>query len=542
MLAVKTITNFNDFLKIKKTWDELLDKSGLYNPYLTHDWFRIAYPYFKKNEELFLLLVFDQDEVIAIAPLLISKEKYLGLPVKKICFLENVHTPFQDIIIAERKKESLTTIIDFLHKNIQMWDILELKEIRSTSENINILNNLISNRNNFHHQFSMSRSWSIPTNMTLEEGLNKLKPKVRREFNRKIRRIEKLGELSFKIVTEPKEIERHLDIFFDFYEQSWKGKERKAEFYYKIARIFSERRDFILYCLCLNGDPIAYTCVLKFNSILFCLKTTFNPAYTAFSSGSIMFNKIFENAFNDIDIEAFDIGRGDEKYKLEFESLPVEQILFLSGHKKTVISFLFHLRFKLVLYLKQKGYFLTILKYLKDLSGLTRKIPFYVKNKLKNFRGNQQVNAFLKQLSLEKGVHNDNDYLCRQAEADDVEKLAVAMKVKRFADLKERLENEQCLLLMNRGKIEHYFWFSQNYKGCRVPDLRDNQIVLTELDPLFLDMQNDLPLNKFNMISNILTEQKFNTILSFTNSAENQKEKIFESLGFQKINNGKFKK
>jgi hypothetical protein len=252
-----------------------------------------------------------------------------------------------------------------------------------------------------------------------------------------------------------------------------------------------------------------------------------------------MFYKIIENSFNEKDINLFDIGRGDETYKLDFDSVPVEQILFLCGHKRTFISFLFHLRFKIVLYLKNKSYFSTILKYLKDISGLRWKIPHYVKNKLENFKGNKQGKVFLKQLSFEKEVHNENDCLCRKAEPDDIEHLAVAMKAKRFAELKKRLENEQCLLLMNRGKIEHYFWFSQNSTGSRVSELRDDQIVLTGIDPLFLNAQNDLRAKKFSMISNFLKEQKFSAVLSIADSGKKQKEIFFDSLGFQKINNGK---
>jgi hypothetical protein len=392
----------------------------------------------------------------------------------------------------------------------------------------------------------MSTSWFVPTHMTLEEGLDKLKPKVRREFKRKVRRIEKLGKLSFKVFNEFGEIEKHLDIFFDFYEQSWKGKERNADFYYKIASEFSQRKEFILFCLCLNERPIAYTCALKSESRLFCLKTTFNPAYCAFSSGSIMFYKIFENSFNERDIKLFDIGRGDETYKLDFESVPVKQMIFICGHKRSLVSFLFHVRFKMAQNIKSKKFLLTILTYLKNTNILLKKIPVYIKKMRKNFRGNGRVTTYFKPLSFVKSESKYNEWLCRKADMEDMEHLAVAMKAKRFTNLKERLANDICLLIMNTEKIQHYFWFSQNNIESGVPGIADDQLALIEIDPPYLEMNDDYPVKIFNMISNELIEQNYNFLFAFSNSLDSQRVKLFNSLGFQefkshKSNNGKVK-
>ncbi|MFX0134653.1 MAG: GNAT family N-acetyltransferase [Candidatus Hodarchaeota archaeon] len=535
MLYVEKITEFTEFLKIKDTWDNLLAESGINNPYLRHDWFRIAFEYFEKKDELLILLVKDEDEVIAIAPFLISSEKYFGVPVKKIRFLENVHTPFQDIIIAQKRQESLETIVAFLQKNFRTWDILELKEIKENSENIKILENLCTNENIFHYQFFISRSWFIPTNMPWQDGLAKIKPKVRRELNRRIRRIEKLGKISFQTITELKDIEEHLDIFFDFHEQTWKGKERNAEFYYKIAREFSQRKEFILYCLCLNERPIAYTFVLKFRNTLFCIKTTYDPSYYAFSSGTIMFHKILENSFRDKDIEKFDVGRGDEYYKQELTSYPINQINFFGGHKRTFASYLYHVRFKLVLYIKKKKLSMAILKFFKEFNILVKKMPECIKEMKKIFRKKGKLIVYHKKLSLVKNDNNDNGWFCRKADLDDMEHLAVVMQVKKFSNLQKRLENEKCFLIMKDEKIHNYFWFSQDNVECGVPHTKDNQIVLNEFDPLIFNMDNNLLATMFNMISNELVQQEYDALYAFSKSIDSQRRELFESLGFQRF-------
>ncbi|MFX0140482.1 MAG: GNAT family N-acetyltransferase [Candidatus Hodarchaeota archaeon] len=535
MLYIKEITEFTEFLKIKDKWDKLLTESGINNPYLTHDWFRIAFEYFEKKDELFILLVKDEDEVITIAPFLISYEKYLGIPVKKIRFLENVHTPFQDIIIAQKRQESLETIVVYLLKNFQMWDILQLMEIRNNSENIKILEDLCNKKNIFHYQFFISRSWFVQTNMDSEQGVAKIKPKVRRELRRKIRRIERLGKLSFQVITELKDIEKHFDIFFNFHEQTWKGKEKNAEFYYKIARKFSQGEEIILYCLCLNECPIAYTFVLKSRNTLFCIKTTYDPSYYAFSPGTIMFHKILENSFRDKVIEKFDIGRGDEYYKQELTSYPINQINFFGGHKRTFASYLYHVRFKLVLYIKKKKLSMALLTFFKEFSLLIKKMPERIKETKKIFRKKGQVIVYHKKLSLVKTAENNNGWFCRKAELDDMEHLAVAMKVKKFSDLKTRLANENCFLIMKDENIHNYFWFSPDNVECGVPDTKNNQIVLSEFDPLIFEMDNNYLLRMFNMISNELVQQDYKHLFAFSKSIDSQRTELFESLGFQRV-------
>jgi hypothetical protein len=534
VLSLRKITEYSELLKIKDMWDNLLAESGINNPYLKHDWFRIAYKHFENKAKLFILLVSSKDKVIAIAPFLISREKYNGICMKRIRFLENVHTPFQDIIVTQRKQESLKTIVDFLYNNIQMWDFMELKEIRDDSENLKILASLCSGVNIFNYQFFMTSSWCSPTNMSLKEGLAKLKPKVRREQKRKIRRIERQGKLSFQIFTKSEEIEKHLDIFFEIYKKTWKGKEQNAGFYYQIAREFSKRNEFIIYCLSLNERPIAYTCCLKLENTLFCLKTTFDASYYAFSPGSIMFNKILESAYENKDIERFDIGRGDERYKQDMGTYPINHINFIGGHKKTFVSYLLHIRFKLVIYFKKKKLLNTILTFFKDTHKLMKKIPEYYAKIPKIFRENRRIIVFHKDLFPVK--NNNNDYFYRKANLDDIEHLAVAMKVKKLSNLKEKISTEYCYIIQKDGKIQKYFWFAENNLEANILNKNTNEIILTDFDPSLFNLDGKSLNNLFNPICNELVKQEYNGLYAFSESIDTQKNSFYKTLGFKKIN------
>ena len=530
MLTVKEITKFEDFLKLKNVWDGLLADSGMVNPYLTHNWFQIAFDYFENKNDLFILLIYDNDKVIAIAPLLISKEKQFGIFIKKVRFIENVHTPFQDIILSQKKKESLRAIIDFLKDKFKKWDLLDLKEIRTNSDNIKILEDLVCEKNFFHYQFFTSRGWIVQTNISLEAGLAKMQAKVRKEFRRKAKRLEKLGKISFQIITEPTEIEKHLDIFFKIHEQTWKGKEKNAEFYYRIARDFSQSKAFILCCLSLSGSPIAYMFGIKYRNTLFGIKTTYDPSYYAFSPGYTLFYDILEHSFKEEDIECFDIGRGEERYKQELTSIPIRQLNFIAGYKRSFPAFLFNARIRMAIYLKEQKVLIFVVNLISGLYNLLAKIKIFSLKKLKNLREKRQVMIYQKKLLPTPDRHTSNGWYCRNADIDDLEHLAVIMREKNFMNLKQRLSDEVCYLLEKNNKITNYFWFTFN----NFIDTDDNHVVLTDFGPFFFSMDNKLRDQLFTIISNKLIEQKYTVIYAISTSMNDQKNKVLESLNFQK--------
>jgi hypothetical protein len=405
-------------------------------------------------------------------------------------------------------------------------------EIRNDSENIKILDDLYGEENVFHAQFFMSRGWFIPTNMSAEQGLAKVKSKVKRELRRKIRRIERIGKLSFRTIVELEDIEKHLDTFFHFYEATWKGKERNAEFYYKIARKFSKRKEFFLYCLCLDDCPIAYTFVLKFNSTLFCIKTTFDPAYYAFSAGTIMFHKILENSYNSKNVEKFDIGRGEERYKRELTAYPINQIIYLGAHKRSFASYLYYLRLIIILQIKNNKQSMKVLTFFKNCHMLIKKMPERVNKMKKIYRKKEQVIVYHKKLSLIKNINKDNGWFCGKAKFDDIEHLAIAMKARNFSNIRKRLDNENCFLIKKDNKIQNYFWFAQSDRGYGVAQTDKNQVILTEFDPIVFEMENSLRVKVFNAILNELTKQNFDGMLTFAGSNDKNRNKLFESLGF----------
>lgn len=532
MLSVKAVTTYDDFLRMRTIWDSLLSKSGLENPFLTHDWFRIAYDHFDKHHDLFILVVQSDQEVIAIAPFILSREKFWGLPIKKIRFLNNVHTPSQEFILTERQADAVAAILDFLQSNHQLWDVFELKEIRENSNTLFLLENLCEERNIYHPRFLVSTNWEASTDISLEEALAKLSANAKRKYKRRHRHLKNLGHLSFEMFTDFDTIEKNLHTFFAFYEQSWKGKERNSDFYYDIARAFCQKNNAILFSLFLNQQPIAYLFTVRAGKKLFGRKTTFDPSFYAYSPGRFLMDEIYSYCIQKDDIGSIDFGRGNETYKQDYGGIPLNQVCLLGAHKKTIVSFIFFLRYRIVLYFKRTKYFIAIQKSIQNGISQLKKLPMIVKTKL--FSKHHSAEVYLKTMNGTYTQPEEKSWQIKFAGMEDLDDLVIAMRAKRFSDVRERLGNEKCVLITRNNKIEHYFWLSDNRAEYSFLRFHNDGWIITDYNSSFLQADEQLALKIMNALCHILTSIKCRQIfLSFSPPDSDQKA-FFEWLGFKK--------
>ncbi len=532
MLSVRAVTTYDDFLRMKTTWDSLLSKSGLENPFLTHDWFRIAFNHFNKHNDLFILVVQSEEEVIAIAPFIISREKFWGLPIKKIRFLDNVHTPSQEFILTERPLDAVASILDFLQSNHQLWDVFELKEIRENSDTLFLLEKLCEERNIFHPRFFVSTNWEASTDISLEEALAKLSANARRKYKRRHNHLKKLGHLSFEVITDFNTIEKNLHIFFTFYEQSWKGKERNSDFYYDIARAFCQKNEAILFALFLNQQPIAYLFTVRAGKKLFGRKTTFDPSFYAYSPGRFLLDEIYSYCIENDDIVSLDFGRGNESYKQDYGGIPLPQVCLLGAHKTTIVSFIFFLRYRIVLYFKKKKYFMVIQDSIGNGIRQLRKLSTITKTKM--FFKHRAPEVYLKTMNGTYAQPEEKSWQIRYAGMEDLDDLVIAMRAKRFTDVRERLENEKCVLFTRNNKIEHYFWLSDNKTKYASLNFQNNVWILTDYNSSFLQVDEQLALKIMNALCHVLASNECRQLFLIFSPSNSDKKAFFELLGFKK--------
>ena len=551
MLTIEIITEYNKLESIQKSWNELLKKSTTTAPYMTYEWFKTAWEYLDSDKELHIILVKDGEEIIAIAPFLNSRKKFLGISFNKLCFVRSANTPFQDFILTTKKQEAITAILNYLNEKSRQWNMIELDEMRTDSITAELLRNTYQSCSLFYYEKFKHNSWYLPIEQTWEQGLAKLKSKTRKEFKRKLNRLGHLGELRLEVITDLEQINAHLKIFFDFHEKTWKGKEKNPEFYYRITEIFSRENNLILYTLLLNNKPIAYLYTIKINKILYGLKTTYDPSYYAFSPGIVLFYKSIELMHNQNDIKEFDIGRGEERFKKEWTSLSHKQIISYIGNRRLMNAIFFIFKFKLLPYCRRElicKYLIPVFKKpIQFLLELNQRIKSkglfkYLKSIILSLKLNiyEKIVVDILKLSIAADENNNAELKNLQykfAQSDDQDQLAVAMKAINLKQISQRFDKkDKCLIVSNNNEILHYFWFA--YHEIFLNEI--NESMKLKNDQVFLydhsAMSNSKLKNVFQVICQELAEQDKKEILTAINLNNQEAGKNFRELGFMRYN------
>ena len=89
MTVISKVSNFHGFLSLEQEWNSLLKRSVSNSIFLSHEWFKCWWEAYGGEYELFILLCKDEGRLIGISPLMMSKDRLRGFPVKKISFIES---------------------------------------------------------------------------------------------------------------------------------------------------------------------------------------------------------------------------------------------------------------------------------------------------------------------------------------------------------------------------------------------------------------------------------------------------------------------
>ena len=105
MIKITEISEYKKFMDCKPEWENLLSRSRADNVFLTHDWIAGCIKYFYAGDRLLILNIFDGADLTGIAPLVIKKGGYFGLPIRTVSFIGTSISDRMDFILAGDKKE-----------------------------------------------------------------------------------------------------------------------------------------------------------------------------------------------------------------------------------------------------------------------------------------------------------------------------------------------------------------------------------------------------------------------------------------------------
>lgn len=361
-IKIKNIETSSGFISLEKEWrilEKSLNHSNLTSSY---DWLNTWWSVFKNvnnsligfNKKLIIICLYENHNLVAIAPLLKVNRKKYGINISFIEFLgQQWAGNYLDIIAGKSHIKYRNIIFKWLYNNVK-FDSIFLKYIPNDTQCFTLdqlylysacpeIN--ISEFRNYDEYVKNKYSKNLKQN--LRTAYNKAK----KADDMIETSIEALDHKNFKEtvrLSEFKLLDRKNSIFND---------ENKSLFMQEVTKIMTSNVVFVH----LNGKNVAYRTNVIFNNNKFCLDASYDRNFRKYELGSISVDANLNDSFtNKMFSHCF--GPGLDFYKKKFTKKNINIYMFI--HKGN--TFFSLIIFNIIKYLakrKTASYNKELLKY-----------------------------------------------------------------------------------------------------------------------------------------------------------------------------------
>lgn len=325
--VVERIDSIDQLSSIRDEWNDLLQRSETNIIFLTLECILSWWKCFGKGKELFVLLVKNDEKLVAIAPLMITTLN-LGIKIKKIEFISTAFPNYCDFIISnecEDKRVVLRNIYDYLLKEKDSWDIISLEEIPEASSTLTYSEEILKNSDIF---FSIFLDDICPTLIFEGSQRGEIEKKLnKRSIRRKLKCLNEAGSIEYDYCKDISEAIILLDVFFQQHINRWKPTstpsifedERYKALYRELMKSLLPKGWVDLSFLRFDEKPVAFQFGFMYNNRYEGYTSSYDTSYATYSPGMILFKFNIENYLSK-NFREFDLGRGDGSYKSRFSN------------------------------------------------------------------------------------------------------------------------------------------------------------------------------------------------------------------------------
>jgi CelD/BcsL family acetyltransferase involved in cellulose biosynthesis len=358
-LSVELVTDYESFVGLEPVWNRLVDEAGVDHPFLRHEWVRTWWDCFGDGKQLHILVVKAGEAAIAIAPLMLSRRRMYGFPVRVMEFMSDVYTERFDLIVASRPEEAYRAIWAHLADRQAQWDVLQLCQLCADSRTLALLPPLAANDGYVSGLWHSANSPYVPLQGTWDGYFGSLDRKHRSNVRNRTKRLGQLGDVALEEASLDTQLEETLEEGFRLEAAAWKGRAGTAisakpdvrHFYTRLAQRAAQNGWLRLYFLTVNRRKIAFHYSLCYRNKLYLLKPGYDPHYAPYSPSNLLCEKVLRHAFEH-GADEYDFLGAEATWKLDWtkETRP-HRWLFVFPNRPQA-RFLHWAKFRLVPQLK----------------------------------------------------------------------------------------------------------------------------------------------------------------------------------------------
>ena len=333
-MRIQVCASAEQLAQLRDPWNALLAQAPENTPFLTHEWITAWWRAFGSGLSMYVITAWQDDELVAVAPLAYTKQQMLGARRSVVTFMANEYSNRANFIVRHPPRAALEAILDHLLTSAPRWDVLQIEPVDEESPVTQAFLGLLADRSQAFGIEDSLRSPYLrlpPTWAGLKEGLS---PAFRKTLDRKLRKAKQLGaSLRVRFLTD-----RDLSEAFDIATQSWQHAAGTSiastaclhQFYSEVA---AARNWLQLAILELDGKPISFEYNLLYGRVLYNLKLGYRPQFAALSPGLVLQAAVLEHAVED-GLHQYDFMGTDEDYKRRWtQTIRIHRRLVLFNHQ-----------------------------------------------------------------------------------------------------------------------------------------------------------------------------------------------------------------
>ena len=300
-VEVRVVSTFEDFMELRREWNDLLALSETDRVFLRHEWFAAWWRAFGAGKDIFVIIAEGDDGICAIAPLMRCHGSFRGVPVRSVEFISNNDSPACGFILRRNHEYAAGDIMSFLMGGAPEWDMLFLRNmVHADAVSSEIMKALDSAGRRYIVRPGLSSPY-LAMDKDWDEYFKGLSSKSRKTIRNVCNRIRRLGDVE---VRECGDVEG-FDDMVPVSEKGWKYREGKSfvnrpdrlRFFRLLSDTAASKGWLSIWYVYMNGDPIAYEYHLKYKGMDTALLSEFNSDYGRFSPGTYLDYEIIKSLF-----------------------------------------------------------------------------------------------------------------------------------------------------------------------------------------------------------------------------------------------------
>ncbi len=229
-LLVECVRELAALEPVREKWNALLDESETKTVELTYEWQITYWQHFNENAELFVLIIREANDIVAIAPLKLVTTHVLGLKIRCLELIAASESNYQDLLIGKNTNDILESVFDYFLSVQHTWDMLSLWHIPEESSTAHFFLGEFS-QYPFRKIAGIDKCVFLQTETGLEEYKKGMTRHRRHRMTNYLNRITReVGQVQLRICTNETQFRTDLEKFFELHRQRWDQTETPSQF------------------------------------------------------------------------------------------------------------------------------------------------------------------------------------------------------------------------------------------------------------------------------------------------------------------------